>query len=158
MWRSVILVFVLALAACRSQPVEPLLINPPPEPIVEGTCDEVTTLERWLQIVVFQVPEFTDLLNRANNMERRGLREQVIILDDIRQYLVGFPAPDCAADTQAALYVAMTGTVEELTAYINQERDDIQTIVIDNQIRFRTVQDGLDALIERMEADLRGGP
>lgn len=134
---------------------QPLVLTPPGDLTQDGICEDTVLLEDWLQSTEFYQMSYIDLLQNAPGQSRTELYPQVANLNDELVNYAAMPAPDCAAEVQAAILTVMQTTLTNLQAYVNGDREDLGLIIEQAQTQFSASRPGFDLLILQMEQQYR---
>lgn len=150
------MILMVLLAACAgigdTQTAIPMLtLSPPSTAVTGGTCETTRTLEAWLQAAQFRLEEVERITDEAVERSRDELYADVERLAELRTTLAQQPAPDCTVNAQTLLLDAMDALIEDLQAYVNRDRDDLDSLLVTGRRRFSAAQTAFGALVERLE-------
>lgn len=159
--KIMVIILLQLLAACGgvgqvvTEP-PPLTFTPPPTPFVQGDCTLTTELESWLQTVTLRQREFARLVEDADSKSREALYADVERMGQILNSVSALPAPICAEQSQRAVIDAMILTADGFQAYVNQEREDLTTLVAEARRNFEGAVIALDNLAAQLEQQYAG--
>lgn len=151
-----IVLLPLCLAACAindtSKPTAlPITLNAPPVTVIEGTCEITGELEAWLQVTTRTRQDFQARLDEAAAKNAADVHDDTIYLASLRDTVAATTTPDCGAEVQEVLNVAMSGAVTALQAYFNGTlTTDLATALGEPQQRLNQAEALQNELITRM--------
>ncbi|MCB9451659.1 MAG: hypothetical protein H6672_09480 [Anaerolineaceae bacterium] len=156
---SIILVVIL-LVACTvdesGQPTlpAPITLTPPAAITVQGTCDENSTLERWLQTTSLALSDFIVTMNSTAAQERAGMSDSIYRLAALRDAVIAAAAPDCGIGVQERMVDAMNTVVTTLQGYFNGDLPNLGSTIGDASALLDRVIAEQNELIVRLETQI----
>ncbi len=133
----------------------PLLLTPPPEIIMSGSCEDSRTLEQWLQRTYRVRDPFVEIMNAAIDKPRDAVHEDTRTMADYRYTLGNITAPDCAEQGHRFLIDATNIAVDTFRRYANGELADVHDELSEAERLFE-IFDGTHAgLSERLDSQLQ---
>jgi hypothetical protein len=152
---------ILMLMGCGgldngSQPPSLLVLTPLPTSTVQGDCDEVATLENWIQTLVFNQVEFDNFLATASGKSRAALYTLVKDLNTVALTVADTPILSCGEEAYSLTIAAMQQTLTAMQAYVNAERQDLEVIILGSQRNFELAQESQNRLIAQLDAMYQG--
>jgi len=151
------LVFINACSGDSSTPQPHLTFVPLPTPYVEGNCDAIGDFEGWLQPLEFRQRDFTDFIDQAAEKERAQLQSELVRLGSIALVVAETPTLACGEAAHQAIVQAMQNTLNNFQAYVNEDRDDLTTVIEESQRGFDQAALEMMTLKDELERRLRGG-
>jgi len=152
-----VLIFsAFVLAACAvgdvpATPPPPLTIEPPPTPVSEGTCEESSILETWLQKTTFAKNDFLNLMDAAASQGRADMVDEVMGMIDKRLAVSQTTVPDCATEPHLILLDAMNKAIEAFQKFVNGDAENLGNIVEDTKKRYETLDIYMVELSDRLD-------
>lgn len=128
-----------------------LELTPLPTGMANGDCTAPSELENWIQTLVFNQAEFTTSLQSASDLSRTQLFRLVQDLNAVAITVASAPVLSCGEESYQLTISAMQATLNDMRAYVNAERHDLDTIIANAQTRFVETQAQHDVLIALLE-------
>ena len=152
---------LVLLSACALQ--EPLPVtSPPPLTIVPasaltlaGTCDENRDLADWLQFSLDYVAQFASLVSEAGAKSVGEIRDDVVMMGQLRELIAHLPTPDCAEPAQRMMMATMDEAISVFVAYVNREADGLGNIVAQTLGQIDQIGVIHDDLMQRLDGQLQ---
>lgn len=128
-----------------------LELTPLPTSVNQGECTNPSELENWIQTLVFNQAEFTGFLQNAHGQSRAQLFRVVQNLNTVAITVASTPILSCGEVAYQLTVSAMQTTLNDLRAYINAERHDLDAIIAHAQTQFVEAQLQHELLITLLE-------
>ncbi len=128
-----------------------LELTPLPTSVANGDCTNPSELENWIQTLVFNQSEFTTSLQNATELSRTQLFRLVQNLNRVALTVANTPILSCGEQAYQLTISAMQTTLNDLRAYVNAERHDLDAIIANAQTQFVEAQGQHDLLIVLLE-------
>ena len=118
---------------------------------INGDCTNPSELENWIQTLVFNQAEFTTSLQNANGLSRTQLFRLAQELNKVAITVASTPVLSCGEQAYQLTISAMQTALDDIRAYINAERQDLDVIIANAQTQFVEAQVQHDLLIVLLE-------
>lgn len=152
------MICVFALVACGSSDkpaleFPPLTLPAPATPIFAGFCDDIATLETYLQITQFQQRDFMTLMSGSlgENGDRNVIYQNVEQMALYRNRISEAPAPDCAESLHLDVLEIMETVLNDMQAYVNGDDVDLEGLVENARAEFNGLLPEQGELLNRLE-------
>lgn len=129
-----------------------------PTSLIDGDCTNPSELENWIQTLVFNQAEFTNFLQNARGQSRAQLYRLIQDLNMVALTVASTPILPCGETAYQLTISAMQNTLDTMGAYVNAERQDLDTIITSAQAQFAASQIEQELLIRFLEDLYQSNP